>query len=163
MSVVTKIAHVETTTAIWEFDPTLPRNQVLGSSLDVIAAIRTLAIKIQASGQRIAYFERLQKECGVAIPLKIPLHSNVHWGTADGMLAQSYDLRRVSSSYSISYCASLIFSIGDQPVYQLSGSALWPYHLNPPHRLSDQTYPVVSIHLEVGRLGTHSRHSSHHL
>ena len=163
MSIVTKIAHVKTTTAIWEFDPTLPRNQVLGGSLDVVAAIRTLAIKIQASGQCIAYFECLQKECGVAVPLKIPLHSNVHWGTADGMLARSYDLRRVSSSYSISYCASLIFSIGDQPVYQLSGSALWPYHLNLLHRLSDQTYPVVSIHLEVSQLGMHSRHSSHHL
>ena len=158
MSVVTKIAHVETTTAIWEFDPTLPRNQVLGGSLDVVAAIR-----IQASGQHIAYFECLQKECGVAVPLKIPLHSNVRWGTADGMLAWSYDLRKVSSSYSVSYCALLISSIGDQPVYQLSGSALWSYHLNPPHRLSDQTYPVVSIHLEVSRLGTRSRRSSHHL
>lgn len=95
MSVVTKIAHVETTTAIWEFDPTLSQNRVLGDSLDVVAAIRTLAIKIQASGQRVAYFERLQKECGVDIPLKIPLHSNVRWGTADGMLARSYTLRQV--------------------------------------------------------------------
>ena len=99
----------------------------------------------------------------MAVPLKIPLHTNVRWGTADGMSARSYDLRRVSSSDSVSYCASLISSIGDQPVYQLSRSALWSYHLNPPHRLSDQTYPVVSIHLEVSRLGTRSRRSSHHL
>jgi hypothetical protein len=95
MSVITKIAHVETTTAIWEFDPTLSQNRVLGDSLDIVAAIRTLAIKIQASGQRVAYFERLQKECGIDIPLKIPLHSNVRWGTADGMLARSYNLRQV--------------------------------------------------------------------
>ena len=95
MSIITRIAHVETTTAIWEFDPSLPENKVLGNSLDVITVIRTLVIKIQASGQRIAYFERLQKECGVAVPLKIPLHSNVRWGTAAKMLSRAYDLYRV--------------------------------------------------------------------
>lgn len=95
MSVITKIANVETTSAIWEFDPTLPSSRVLGDSLDVVATIRTLTIKIQASGQRIAYFERLQTECGFSKPLKIPLHSNVRWGTADGMLGRSYELRQV--------------------------------------------------------------------
>ena len=69
----------------------------MDNSVDVIAAVRTLAIKIQLSGQRIAYFERLQKECGINIPLKIPLHSNVHWGTADGMLGCSYQLRQIST------------------------------------------------------------------
>jgi hypothetical protein len=43
---ITKIAAVETSTAIWEFDPSLADNRVLGGSLDVIAAIRTLAIKV---------------------------------------------------------------------------------------------------------------------
>jgi len=43
---ITKIAVVETTTAIWEYDPTLADNRVLGGSLDVISAIRTLAIKV---------------------------------------------------------------------------------------------------------------------
>jgi len=95
MSIVTKTAHIETTTAIWEFDPTLPQNWVLGNSLDVIVVIRTLAIKIQASGQCITYFEHLQKECKVDVTLKIPLYSNTHWGTAEGMLAQSYDLQTV--------------------------------------------------------------------
>lgn len=47
MQCVTKIAAVETATAIWEYDPTLPDNRVLGGSLDVIAAIRTLAIKVR--------------------------------------------------------------------------------------------------------------------
>ena len=47
MAAITKIANVETTTAIWEFDPTLPNNCVLGNSLDVVAAIRTLAIKVR--------------------------------------------------------------------------------------------------------------------
>jgi hypothetical protein len=46
MSHITKIAAVESATAIWEYDPTLPGNRVLGGSLDVIAAIRTIAIKV---------------------------------------------------------------------------------------------------------------------
>ena len=47
MKNMTQIAAVETATAIWEYDPTLPDNRVLGGSLDVIAAIRTLAIKVR--------------------------------------------------------------------------------------------------------------------
>jgi hypothetical protein len=46
MGHITKIAAVETSTAIWEYDPSLAGNRVLGGSLDVIAAIRTLAIKV---------------------------------------------------------------------------------------------------------------------
>jgi hypothetical protein len=46
MSNITKIAAVENATAIWEYDPTRADNRVLGGSLDVIAAIRTLAIKV---------------------------------------------------------------------------------------------------------------------
>jgi hypothetical protein len=46
MSHITKIAAMETTTVIWEYDPTLANNRVLGGSLDVISAIRTLAIKV---------------------------------------------------------------------------------------------------------------------
>jgi hypothetical protein len=112
MDHVTKIAAVETTTAIWEYDPSLPDNRVLNGSLDVIAAIRTLAIKVrlpflvsssdflpfeqvQSSGQRIEAFEKLQIECGIVDPLKIPLHSNVRWGTAYRMLSVSYKVRQV--------------------------------------------------------------------
>ncbi|KAF8198602.1 hypothetical protein BJ912DRAFT_922530 [Pholiota molesta] len=51
MSHITQIAVVENSTAIWEYDPSCENNHILGGSLDVIAAIRTLAIKIQASGQ----------------------------------------------------------------------------------------------------------------
>ncbi|KAH9072194.1 hypothetical protein EDB83DRAFT_2516969 [Lactarius deliciosus] len=82
MSHITKITAVKNTTAIWEYDPGLPTNHVLGGSLDVIAAIQTLAIKIQSSGQHIEFFHKLQVECGVTEPLKIPLHSNVQWGSA---------------------------------------------------------------------------------
>ncbi|KAG1782816.1 hypothetical protein EV702DRAFT_1041565 [Suillus placidus] len=87
MSDITQVGSIETMVAIWEFDPTLPNNRLLGDSLDVIAAVQTLAIKIQSSGQCIKYFEMLQRKCGFEIPLKIPLQSNVHWGTADGMLS----------------------------------------------------------------------------
>jgi hypothetical protein len=69
---------------------------VLRGSLDVVSAIWTLAIKIQASGQCIAYFERIQTECGIPTPLTIPLHSNIHWGMMDGMLRHSYHLCQVS-------------------------------------------------------------------
>jgi len=43
---ITNIAAVENATAIWEYDPTQASNRVLGGSLDVIAALRTLAIKV---------------------------------------------------------------------------------------------------------------------
>jgi hypothetical protein len=47
MTHITKIAAVETSMAIWEYDPSLPGNRVLNGSLDVIAAIRTIAIKVR--------------------------------------------------------------------------------------------------------------------
>jgi len=49
MGHITKIAAVENATAIWEYDPSREDNRVLGGSLDVIAAIRTLAIKVFVS------------------------------------------------------------------------------------------------------------------
>ena len=118
MGHITKIAAVENATAIWEYDPTQPDNRVLGGSLDVIAAIRTLAIKvrllvssklhalshdiyaqIQASGQRIKYFHSMQIRCAVPEALKIPLHSNIRWGTAFKMLDQANKLRQVTDRY----------------------------------------------------------------
>jgi hypothetical protein len=112
MSHITRIAVIENSTSIWEYDPTLEGNRVLNGSLDIISAIRTLAIKassfpfsiptqltfnsqIQSSGQRIEYFERLQVQCGISNPLKIPLHGNTRWGTAYGMLDRAYQLRQV--------------------------------------------------------------------
>jgi hypothetical protein len=49
MNHITKLAVVENTTAIWEYDPSLANNRVLNGSLDVIAAIRTLVIKVSLS------------------------------------------------------------------------------------------------------------------
>jgi hypothetical protein len=46
MSVISHIATVETTTTIWEFDPLLSNNRVLGGLLDVVAAVCTIAIKV---------------------------------------------------------------------------------------------------------------------
>ena len=111
---ITKIAAVKNVTAIWEYDPTRDDNRVLGDSLDDIAAIRTLAIKvklnpigsiwvlisyslqIQASGQRIEYFHSTQIHCGFPQGLNISLHSNIQWGTAFKMLEQANKLRQVS-------------------------------------------------------------------
>jgi hypothetical protein len=53
MSYITKTAVIESTTAIWEFDPSEPHNRVLGGSLDVISTIRTLAIKASCLRFRI--------------------------------------------------------------------------------------------------------------
>jgi hypothetical protein len=47
MSHITQIAVVENSTAIWEYDPSQESNRILGGSLDVIAAIRMLAIKVR--------------------------------------------------------------------------------------------------------------------
>ena len=47
MAHITKLAVVANSTAIWEYDPIRADNRVLGGSLDVIAAIRTLAIKVR--------------------------------------------------------------------------------------------------------------------
>ena len=46
MGRITQIAAVENATAIWEYDPSLPNNCVLGS-LDVIAAIRMIMVKVR--------------------------------------------------------------------------------------------------------------------
>lgn len=49
MSHITKIAAVENSTAIWEYNPTRTDNHVLGGSLNVISTIRMLAIKVRMS------------------------------------------------------------------------------------------------------------------
>lgn len=46
MAAITKTAAMETTQAIWEYDPQDAHNRVLGGSLDVIAALRTLGVKV---------------------------------------------------------------------------------------------------------------------
>jgi len=138
MGHITKIAAVENATAIWEYDPTWPDNRVLGGSLDVIAAIRTLAIKvrifvslklhvlshniymqIQASGQHIEYFHSTQIRCGVPEALKIPLHSNIRWGTAFKMLDQANKLRQVRITIFIP-CSSRWYLVDSRSDYLLA-------------------------------------------
>jgi hypothetical protein len=46
MSHITKLAVIETTNAIWEYNPSDNDNHVLGGGLDVIAMICTLSIKV---------------------------------------------------------------------------------------------------------------------
>lgn len=64
MGHITKMAAKETSTAIWEYDPSLPDNRVLNGTLDVIAAIRTLAAKVQSP-----HFES-------SLPLYLPSNVN---------------------------------------------------------------------------------------
>ena len=121
MSHITRITAVENATAIWKHDPDLYDNRVLGGSLNVIAAVHTIAIrvsflffglhaltktwlKIQASGQQIEYFEKIQINCKINKPLQIPLHSNVWWGSAYNMLKHALQLHKVSQSF---YCFML--------------------------------------------------------
>jgi hypothetical protein len=46
MKHITNIAAVENKTAIWEFNLALEKNHIANRGLDVIAALRTLAIKV---------------------------------------------------------------------------------------------------------------------
>jgi hypothetical protein len=48
MGQITKMAAMETASAIWEYNPALPDNQVLSGSLDVIATLQTIAIKVSS-------------------------------------------------------------------------------------------------------------------
>ena len=65
MGHITKIAAVENATAIWEYDPTHEDNRVLGGSLDVIATIRTLAIKVNNSSYCSQKSQHLTLSCTV--------------------------------------------------------------------------------------------------
>ena len=67
------------------------------------------------SGQQIELFKKLQIECGITDPLKIPLHSNVRWGTAYNMLSRSYKLRQVRVSHCFS-CVLQLTSVHLQPI-----------------------------------------------
>lgn len=46
MGCITSIAAIETTQAIWEYDPTLETNRIVNGSLDVVAALRTVVVKV---------------------------------------------------------------------------------------------------------------------
>ena len=46
MEHITKFAAIKNTVAMWEYDPSSKHNCVFNGSLDVIAAIQTIAIKV---------------------------------------------------------------------------------------------------------------------
>ena len=46
---IMKITVIENTNTIWEYDPGLPDNCVLGVLLDVVVALQTLIIKVCSS------------------------------------------------------------------------------------------------------------------
>ncbi|KAI0061782.1 hypothetical protein BV25DRAFT_1804928 [Artomyces pyxidatus] len=51
MAYITKIAVIENKQAVWDYDPSTPDNRIFGRDLDVIAVIRTLAVKVRALPQ----------------------------------------------------------------------------------------------------------------
>ena len=61
-----------------------------------------LVYQIQVSGQWIEYFEKLQLQCKITEPLRIPLHSNIWWGSAHHMLDHSYQLWQASKTSVVS-------------------------------------------------------------
>jgi hypothetical protein len=73
MSHITKIAAIENATAIWEYDPSWQDNRVLGGSLDIIAAVRTLAIKVNCNylvKLALIYFIRYRRLVNVSSTFK---------------------------------------------------------------------------------------------
>ncbi|KAG6904650.1 hypothetical protein DXG01_008378, partial [Tephrocybe rancida] len=78
MGHITKIKAIDTTSAIWDYSPGDDVNRVLDGCIDVIATIRTLAIKL---------------ECGFQTTLKLTLHNNTRWGSAFNMLERALKLR----------------------------------------------------------------------
>ena len=69
----------------------------------------------------LKYFENTQVWCGIKELLKIPLHSNIWWGSAHAMLDRAYKLHQVSktstmfSYWFLSYQAiGLFFSSADE-------------------------------------------------
>ena len=50
MNIVTKIAAVKTSNAMWEYDPNDPSNNVVGGGMDIMAAIQMIAIKVSYPG-----------------------------------------------------------------------------------------------------------------
>lgn len=54
MGKITQTKIIESKQAIWEFNPQLPENSILGG-IDVIAAIRTLAVKVSLDASVIVF------------------------------------------------------------------------------------------------------------
>ncbi|KAG6913746.1 hypothetical protein DXG01_004555 [Tephrocybe rancida] len=109
MGHIMKIKAIDTTSAIWDYSLGDNVNCVLDGQIDVITTIRTLAIKLQSSGQHIQYFESLQLECGYQTTLKLTLHNNTQWGSAFIMLECALKLQSDSN------CVLHYFSSEKQP------------------------------------------------
>ena len=81
MKNITKIAVVENATAILEYDPSRDDNRVLEGSLDVIAAIRTVAIKVfYLSYSHLFTYLISSLDSGIRTAnRRIPEHSDSMW------------------------------------------------------------------------------------
>ena len=149
MSHITKIAAVENATAIWEYDPTRNDNRVLGGSLDVIAAIRTLAIKVSFliifQCSFLYYLKNLRfKHRGNALSILIVLkfvvgflsQSKFHYTAIyDGEQHLKCSIRPINSVKYVSFCLfnfpvalTVIHLIANRIVLGISRSSIRPYY-----------------------------------
>ena len=86
--------------------------------------------QIQASGTRIAKFNELQIQSGIRKALKIPLHSNIRWGSAFYMLDRALALQNVCSDLSFNYMCITINFAGHNFIYQLCRPFIQAHHFN---------------------------------
>ena len=171
MSNITKIAAIENAAAIWEYDPALEGNHVLGVSLDVIACVRTVAIKvicnrfyilllflmillqIQGSGQRIEHFEKLQ------IHTRLLIHSkSLSIATFNGvqlilcLIAHISHARYVVSHFYGYWILNDVYT-AHHSLPPNSWCDLWHYYYNLTEWPDCKENPMVSIHFYRQRLG----------
>lgn len=85
MGHITKIAAIESATTIWEYDPALTDNRVLGGSLDVIASIRTIVIKVSREHFESVYcidhfirYKPLVNKSNISKSFKFSVRSLIH-------------------------------------------------------------------------------------
>ncbi|KAM5541078.1 hypothetical protein V8D89_005389 [Ganoderma adspersum] len=98
MGQITQVAIAENKQAIWDYNPNDPHSLVNGS-IDLIAVIHTLIVKIQVSGQWKQAFEELQIDGTRPLPLALIVHNNTHWGSGFGMTKRVFDLRKEVDSF----------------------------------------------------------------
>jgi len=150
MSHITKIAAVETSTAIWEYDPSLPDNRVLGGSLDVIAAIWTLAIKVHSlllmlSSCHPALLLRFKPPVNVlrySTSYKLKVGSRnpsryLYTAMYDGVQHSSCLTGPTNFVRSCSSCFSSVLLLANsppayQPFHLYCWPAVWPHYHNSP-------------------------------
>lgn len=129
MTDVTQVGVIESKQAIWDYDPTLEENRVVSGGLDVIAVIRTLAIKVSssvtritllpcASGARVSLHKHLPpREHPCIMPLRqhLRLPARVPASPCASSRVSLRKLPRLPARAPASFCASTCASLRELP------------------------------------------------